>query len=252
MSPRTQPSHKGLPLRNQESKESSKAETVAAQLAQLIVDGQFTVGSCLASENELSKHYGISRPNIRQALYRLAAAGLVETRHGVGTFVSPHETWNLFDPMLLNAFMQSGNLAAIAQELVELRSMVEVECAGLAAERISASELKKLEHWLKRMNAAIDDIALITQADLAFHEIIIGASHNRFLQGITSYLHEPLSKARFLTMKTGGKQGRRKAQQGHKAVYEAIAARNSQRARQAMLAHMQQLEEDMEAALLTI
>jgi GntR family transcriptional repressor for pyruvate dehydrogenase complex len=225
---------------------------VASQLAQLVVDKKLALGDHLASENELSRHYEVSRPNIRQALHRLAAAGLVETRHGVGTFISHRRKWNLFDPLLLNAFMRSGNLSDIAQELIELRRMVEVECAGLAAERMSTAEIKQLEKDLRRMDLAQGDVGLVTEADLAFHEVIILASNNRFLQGIMAFLHEPLSRARRLTWQTGDDQSRMKAQQGHRAIYDAIAGRDAQSARSAMLAHMRQLEEDMEAALLAI
>ena len=230
----------------------SKADVVAFELANLVVDGQFTVGDYLASENELAKHFSVSRPNIRQALHRLAAAGLVEIRHGVGTFVTPDERWNLFDPLLLRAFVESGNLASIARELVELRKMVEVECAGLAAERITPTELRQLEHYLGRIDAYLDDVARVTEADLAFHEVIVCASHNRFLQGTMSYLQGVLGRARRLTMETGGTSGRRRAQEGHKAIYQAVKAHHVAQARAAMLNHMQQFEKDMERALLVM
>lgn len=237
--------------RTQRRRELPKAEAAAADLAQLIVNGELAVSSYLSSENELSAHYGISRPNIRQALQRLAAAGLVETRHGIGTCIAASDRWNLFDPLILDAFMQSNNLSAVAEELLELRVMVEVECAGLAAERISTTELQSLELCLKRMGAAINDVERITQVDLAFHNIIIGASHNRFLQGIMSFLAEPLSRARFLTMQEGGSDGRESAYHAHRNIHAALAERDEAGARTAMSAHMQQLAEDMRTALAT-
>lgn len=229
-----------------------KADEVARELAQLCVDGQLPAGTLLASENKLSRLYGVSRPNIRRALHRLVTAGLVETRHGVGSFVGPKEKWNLFDPMLLQALMRNNSLSAIAEELVELRKMVEVESAGLAATRISTSELRQLERWLGRMKAALNQVELVTESDLAFHEIIVSASRNRFLQGIMSYLQEPLERARYLTMETGGSEGRMRAYRSHQAIFEAIAARDVSRARQAMSEHMEQLEKDMRAALLVL
>lgn len=237
--------------RTQRRRELPKAEAAAADLAQLIVNGKLAVSSYLSSENELSAHYGISRPNIRQALQRLAAAGLVETRHGIGTLIAASDRWNLFDPLILDAFMQSNNLAAVAEELLGLRVMVEIECAGLASQRISITELQSLELCLKRMEAAINDVERITQADLIFHNIIIGASHNRFLQGIMSFLVEPLSRARFLTMQAGGPEGRERAQHAHRNIYAALAAQDEAGSRNAMSAHMQQLEKDMRAALAT-
>ena len=231
------------------SSETSKADGVARQLAQLVVSRQLAAGGLLASEKELSRHYGISRPNIRVALRRLSTAGLVDTHHGVGTFVNPPEQWNLFDPMLLNALLQDDDLSAIAEELVELRWMVEVECAGLAATRIDAQGLQQLERSVQRMAEVLDDVEQVSRTDLAFHDVIIQASHNRFLQGIMAYVREPLEQARFLTMQAGGPAGRARAQQSHRAIYEAIAARDVHAARDAMAAHMRQLEHDMRNAL---
>lgn len=249
MTTKTQSPPKTSLIRGDNPREFSKADTTAIHLAQQVVGGELAIGVCLASENELSAHYQVSRPNVRQALQRLAAAGLVETRHGIGTFVSASERWNLFDPLILESFVQSSNLAGIAQELIELRVMVEVECVGMAAERISTGELKQLELWLKRMEAALDDIERVTHADIMFHNIIISASHNRFLQGIMNYLTALLSRARFLTMEAGGHEGRERAQQSHREIHKALAAKDKAAARAAMSRHMQQLEEDMQTAL---
>jgi len=231
------------------SSETSKADTVAGQLAQLVVSRQLGAGGLLASEKELGRHYGISRPNIRLALRRLSTAGLVDTHHGVGTFVNPPEKWNLFDPMLLNALLQDDDLSAIAEELVELRKMVEVECAGLAATRIDTHGLQQLERSVQQMGEALDDVERISRIDLAFHDVIIEASQNRFLQGIMAYVREPLEQARFLTMQSGGTDGRARAHQSHRAIAVAIAARDVQAARAAMAEHMRQLEHDMREAL---
>jgi DNA-binding FadR family transcriptional regulator len=229
--------------------DTSKADTVARQIAQLVVSRQLAAGGLLASEKELSRHYGISRPNIRLALRRLSTAGLVDTHHGVGTFVNPPDAWNLFDPMLLHALLQDDDLSAIAEELVELRRMVEVECAGLAATHIDAQGLQRLERSVQQMGEALDDVVRISRIDLGFHDVIMEASHNRFLQGIMAYVREPLEQARFLTMQTGGSEGRARAHQSHRAIYQAIAARDVRAARAAMAEHMRQLEHDMRNAL---
>ena len=230
----------------------TKSEKVAASLAQQIVNRELPFSSFLASEHELSAYYQVSRPNIRQALQRLAAAGMTETKHGVGTVVSASDRWNLFDPLILGAFMQSNNLAAVAQELLELRVMAEVECAGLAAKRITETQLASLEMWVQRMGEAVDDIDRITHADLAFHTIIIDASHNRFLQGIMAFLAEPLGQARLLTMQIGGHVGRERALREHRTIHSALAAQDVVAARAAMSHHMQHLEEDMKKALANV
>jgi DNA-binding FadR family transcriptional regulator len=225
-----------------------KADRLSTEMSQQIVDGQLLAGTVLASEKQLGSSYGMSRPHVRQALQRLAAAGLIATRHGLGSYVNTKDCWNLFDPLLLEAFVASGNLAAIAVELVELRKMVEVECTKLAAERITPLELQELKKYLEQMDATLDDPAGIAQADIQFHNVIIAASRNRFLQGIMSYLHEPLSKARLLTMQAGQREGRLRALNHHKAIFKALAKHDVSLAQKGMLVHMRQLEEDMEKA----
>jgi DNA-binding FadR family transcriptional regulator len=241
-------SQEASPFARKLVKPTVKSDRLSSEMAQQIVDGQLPTGTLLDSETHLSVSYGMSRPHVRQALQRLAAAGLLSTRHGLGSYVNPKEQWNLFDPMLLEAFVQSGNLAAIASELVELRKIVEVECSRLAAQRITSAEVQELKKWLECMDATLDDAEAIAEADIRFHGVIIRASRNRFLQGIMSYLHEPLSKARFLTMQTGGRKGRLRAQRHHRAIFEALAVRDSALTQERMQLHMKQLEEDMEKA----
>jgi DNA-binding FadR family transcriptional regulator len=89
---------------------------------------------------------------------------------------------------------------------------------------------------------------MITEADLAFHEVIIVNSENRFFHGIMRFLHEPLSRARRLTMDAGGAEGRRRAFEHHVDIHDAILRHDPQASRTAMKAHMQQLEEDIRSA----
>jgi GntR family transcriptional regulator, transcriptional repressor for pyruvate dehydrogenase complex len=231
---------------------TSKTVQLSKSIAQRIVDGQFPAGTLLASENELSSAYAMSRPQVRQALQRLAATGLIETKHGLGSYINPKERWNLFDSLLLNAFMQSNNLAAIADELIELRKMVELECSRLAATRITQTELSTLKQWLDQMDTTISNAEAISQADIFFHDTIIRASHNRFLQGIMSYLHDCLARARLLAMKTTTRDERLRIQRQHKAIYTALARHDAEAAQEAMQAHMTQHEKDMKNALLSL
>ena len=233
-------------------KPALKSELLSTELAERIVAGQLSAGTLLASENELGTMYSISRPHVRQGLQRLASAGLIETRHGLGSYVNHKERWNLFDPLLLNAFINSGNLAAISTELVELRKMVEIECAGLAATRLSDTELKELAGFLKRMDLTLDDATKMAKMDIMFHNVIVRAGRNRFLQGIMVYLDEPLSRARLLTMQAGELKGRTRAQSHHQAIFLALQNRDAEAAREAMEIHMRQLEADMKQALVLI
>ncbi len=219
-------------------------------VAKAIIDGKYSAGTFLPSEHELGRITGVSRSVIRETIRRLGAAGLVETRHGIGTYVKPSSEWNLFDPLLLRAFVESGNLPAISRELVELRTMVEVESAGMAARRADAKQRSLLQQWLQQMEVGVDDIETFIRADVAFHNAVIASTENRFLIQITKYLTDPIIEARRLTTIIGGGQERRAAQRWHREIYHAICNHDPQGAADAMRQHMVQLEELINRALL--
>lgn len=240
------------PLKLSTTKSEHKSEQVVETLAQAIVRKDYQEGVFLPSEGELCRQYGVSRSVIRDTIRRIAAAGLVETRHGIGTYINPSSEWNLFDPLLLAAFIDSGNLPAISQELVELRTMVEIESARLAAQRITPRTRQLLHEWLEQMEIGIDDIETFVRADVAFHNLIIASTENRFLIQITKYLTGLSIESRRITSEIGGSAGRREAQQWHCAIYEALCQQNPAAASDAMRQHMEQLREIMTRALRTL
>lgn len=229
-----------------------KTHALALALAQHTIGGGFPEGTFLPPESDLGRRYGMSRPSVREAIRRLEAAGLVQIRRSVGTYVNPPQRWNLFDLLVLRAFISSGNLPAIVNELIELRRAVEVEASGLAAGRITADRLQELRQWLDHMDAQMGDSDVFAQADIAYHNGIAAASGNRFLQGVMRFLSEPLTEARRLTSRAGGREGRANAQRHHTAIFDAIAARDGTAAREAMTRHLVEVEDDIRRAILAL
>ncbi len=230
----------------------SKIDHAVDLIAKAIIGKEYQEGTFLPSESELGKLYSVSRSVVRETIQRLAAAGLVETRHGVGTYINPSSEWNLFDPLLLRAFVDSGNLPAISRELVELRSVVEIESARRAAQRATPKHIQLLERWLEQMEVGIDDLETFARADVAYHNSIIASTENRFLIQIMKYLTDPIIETRRITTQIGGPEGRREAQRWHREVYEAIRAQDAQAAAEAMRHHMEQLEDIINRALLLL
>lgn len=229
-----------------------KPDQVAAALAQDVVSRQAPAGSLLPTEAQLVERFGVSRSVVREALRGLAATGLVETRHGVGSIVNDERRWDVFDPQVLEAHVTTGSLPAIVGELVEVRRLVEVEAAALAAERASAAERRTLRHWLDRMEQLMDEPPAMAQADIAFHDIILEAAGNRFLHAVMEYLRPVLTRARVMTSELGGRAGRRRAQTAHAAVLERIEARDPAGAREAMREHVLVSEDDIRNAILRL
>jgi DNA-binding FadR family transcriptional regulator len=229
---------------------AKKVETAVRAIALAIVRGDYPQGNLLPSESELGRRCDVSRPLVREALSRLANLGLVETRHGIGSYVKPSIEWQLLDPLLLQMIIDSGHMPDIGHELVELRASVEVEAVRCAARSISDGQMQQLQNWLHRMDASLqDDVESFARADVAFHNIIVLASGNRFFVQIMNKLAYPLITARRLTSELGGLPSRTEAQMWHQRIFEALTARDEAVAAEAMRSHMTQLDSVINRAL---
>lgn len=152
---------------------SPLVEQATRHLREQITEGHWPVGSRLPGETTLAKTLGVGRSTVREALRALAGAGLVQSRQGSGVFViadRPAEDW----PVRLRR-------AAVA-DVYEVRMLVEVQAARLAAARRSEADLAALRAALEaRRAAAADDDPAFIDADIALHAAVVDAAHNPVL-----------------------------------------------------------------------
>ncbi|MEU6220646.1 FadR/GntR family transcriptional regulator [Streptomyces sp. NPDC047022] len=155
---------------------NSLADQAAQRLRAEIADGTWAVGDKLPGETTLAKTLGVGRSTVREAVRALAAAGLVRARQGAGVFVTatmPHEDW----PTRLRQ-------SAIT-EIYEVRAMLEVEAAQLAAQRRTPEDIAALDAALElRRRAADGTDAEFVDADISLHVAIVVAAHNSLLTGL--------------------------------------------------------------------
>jgi DNA-binding FadR family transcriptional regulator len=230
----------------------ARADVLALAVATAILTGTFPEGSMLPSEAQLCEQYGHSRTLLREAIRRLSASGMIEKRQGVGTYVTLRRNWNMFDPLVLAAYTESQQLPSLITELIDLRRLIEVEAAGLAAQRIRDSQLVELRQWVDRMSYTLEQPDQYASADMAFHNVILEAAQNRFLSGIERYLADVLLTARRMTAKSGGADRLQRAQTDHEQIFQALGSRDVAQARQAMADHIRHTEEDMRQLLLQV
>jgi GntR family transcriptional regulator, transcriptional repressor for pyruvate dehydrogenase complex len=222
---------------------AKKVELTVRAMAQAIVQGEYAPGNLLPSESELGRRYSVSRPLVREAIARLVNLGMVETRHGIGSYVKQPTEWQILEPFLLQLLIDLGHLPDIGRELVELRASIEVEAARNAAQHITPKQLQQLESWLHQMDASLEqDVETFARADVAFHNVIISSTENRFFMQIMNKLAYPLITARRMTSQLGGLPSRTEAQMWHRRIFEAIAARDAAAAADAMRNHITQLD----------
>jgi GntR family transcriptional regulator, transcriptional repressor for pyruvate dehydrogenase complex len=207
-------------------------DQVAEQLRQLISCGEYKPGDRLPSERELATRLGVGRPAVREALRELKAHGLLVVGRGAqGTNVAKLPAPSFTDHMA--PLLGSG--AERMAELMEIRSAVEIEAAGLAARRATMEDLHRLS-----ILASGPARLLSPEDDAAFHAAIAQATHNALFEQVirepVDLLHDHM--AAILNAYYAEPGGGIALQQQHEAIRRAIRAGDEQKARQAMRQHL--------------
>ncbi len=211
---------------------------IIKQIREMIQSGEFIPGHKIPSERELTEALSVSRIAVREAIKALEAKGLLEVRPGEGTFVMAPTSHDLIDP--LANFLISKHAF---KELLEVRRIVEVELAGFAAERATEEDLDKIKKALKLMESDISKQKSHLKSDFSFHDAIARSSDNKLLARMMLTVRDLMRESIYLTTKVEGSNYR--AVDGHRLVYEQILKRDSEGAKQAMLDHLKQVEEDL-------
>ena len=158
----------------------SLAQQIADQIREIIMDGTLKADERLPTEDDLAKHFGVSRPTIREALKRLSAQNLIRSRRGPagGTFVNRPTCEELSsDVTTAAALLVSMGEVEIA-EVMEARREFEVVCARLAAERRLVSELDTMAAEIEvQRDSSLSDEEFCA-SDVRFHRALADASHN--------------------------------------------------------------------------
>jgi DNA-binding FadR family transcriptional regulator len=207
------------------------------QLAEQIKSGRLAPGERLPTEQEFTRAARVSRTVVREAVAALRAEGLVITRQGVGAFVSaePQRAPFRLEPERMQSL---GDILNV----MELRLGVEIESAGVAAERVSRVQLRAIAAALDTIERAALQGKSAVDEDLAFHRAIAEATGNpefaRFLQFIGRHLI-PRRTVSGLPERMGGRRAYLALiQEEHRRIFEAIRSRDPKAARQAMRRHL--------------
>ncbi|GAA4683136.1 FadR/GntR family transcriptional regulator [Pseudonocardia yuanmonensis] len=161
-------------------------EQVIEQVRAAVAAGEWPVGTRIPPEAELAEALGVGRNTVREAVRALAHAGLLEVRQGDGTFV--RATSEI-----------SGAIRRLAgtelREVLQVRRLLEVEGARLAAAHRTPDELAELDRAMAACEEAerAADLAAFVRADLAFHQLVLRCAHNGVLaelyRGLTEVVH---------------------------------------------------------------
>jgi DNA-binding FadR family transcriptional regulator len=208
---------------------------IADQIVRLILGGDFPVGSRLPSERDLAEQLEVSRPTVREALIALEVEGVVEVRVGAGVYVTARPAAHRTpDP----------RPAPGPFDLIRARSLVESECAALAADHASERQLDRMKAAVMEMRSHADHTPEGIAADQSFHHCIAEASGNAALLMLVQQLWEQRTGTLYTRLESHfvGRSIWRQAVQEHEALLDAIASRDPAAARSAMQLHMKNAE----------
>lgn len=220
-------------------KKSAISEDIVDNLLTLIRERELRPGDKLPPERELAVMMQVSRPSLREALRALSIMNVIEIRQGDGTYVTSLEP-NLLMSHLDFVFALTD---AAFLELFEARRILEPGLVAMAAERITDAEIAQLEACVHRSRELVDDFEAFAEADMEMHELIAKAARNSILERCMAGVSQ---LGRVSRKRTVGLPGvTRRSLQDHLAIVAALKARDPQAARQAMLEHLQHVEQEL-------
>jgi DNA-binding FadR family transcriptional regulator len=213
---------------------------LARQLAEQIRSQRFKPGDRLPTEAELMRQGGVSRTVVREAVAALRAEGLVITRQGVGAFVAdtPAAAFNGFT-------IDAETVASLRQVLkvMELRIGIEVEAAGLAADRRDATQLQAIVNAQKAFRAEVAGGASAPAADFALHRAIFAATGNEYFGSFLDFLGQIIIPRQSVRFAQGPSEAQsdylQRVAREHDRVVEAIADGDAEASREAMRTHLE-------------
>ena len=223
-------------------KKARLAEEIADRIRELILDGTLPADKPLPGERQLAARFGVSRGSVRDALRVLETIGLIETRHGQGTFPHELDVDRLVAP-LASVLTYRRDLR---EELLDVRRMFEPAVARVAAARHTEADLADLQRILDAQRRKLTSGGSAIVEDTAFHAALARATQNRIVMRIMATLNDLLIESRKLTLRQKGRPAR--SLEGHEAVVTALRCRDPDGAAHAMHNHIDQIAELLQTA----
>ena len=219
------------------------ATEIARRLVEYILSDQVEPGERMPSERQLAEAFGVGRSAMREALKALTLLGLIEVRHGDGTYLRQADSALL--PNVIEWGLLLGEQRTL--DLVEARQKIEAVVAGLAARRRDEADVAELQRLLERMDAMSANPGGFVEADVAFHLRLAEAARNTALRDILSGVQALLRV--WISRVIAAADSTDVSYQEHVPIVVAVAAGDEPGAVAAMEAHMRAAAKRLEQAL---
>jgi GntR family transcriptional repressor for pyruvate dehydrogenase complex len=220
-------------------------DQIIDQLIAMVADGKLKPGDKLPSETALMEQFGVGRSSLREAIGALSLIGMLTVRPGHGTHVAPSVGESFSKPLRWGMFVSWHEKL---HEFIEARISLEQTLVGMAAERATEADIAEILRGLNLLKSSKLSKRRAIQADLVFHMAIANASHNSVLTRFLEELRQPVKN--WMEQKASLFGGYDSVFEQHELIYNAILARNPERAQKAMREHLKAVGERLTAALL--
>jgi GntR family transcriptional repressor for pyruvate dehydrogenase complex len=222
----------GGALFQQVPREPRLSDKVAEMMLETILSKKLEVGERLPSERELGEQFNVSRTVVREAVRALVAKGVIEVRSGSGLRVAAVDAAAVTESMSL--YLRGSPLDF--ERVHEVRTLLEVHIAGLAAERATDEDVAQLRIVHERMQGEAGEVEDAARDDLEFHRVIARATQNDLYLLLMDSIGAALIDIRRENLGSGSMPT---TLGQHEAVLERIAAHDAAGARKAMSAHLE-------------
>lgn len=223
-------------------KRQNVSEMVFNQMQEMIVSGEWAPGSKILSENELAAQMGVSRVTIRSAIQKLSSLGLVESRHGEGTYVCSLDGTQCFNTMLPMIVLSKVDREAIH----EFRTIIECSCARLAAQRITQEQIETLKNANEEMEANQNDPETAARWDMEFHKGLAHATANPYIAQVLDIVETIFTRSFVENINT---MGATSGVHYHRQIIQALELHDPELAFDRMLEHLNVVHETMVSLL---
>lgn len=215
---------------------------VIEQIQNMVMSGELKKGDKLPSERVLSDELGVSRTSIREALRALEVMGLLESRQGKGNYINGEIDSSFFEPLSIMFMLNEGN----PENILELRMVIEVESASIAANKIEDEDVQILEDLIDELKTAESEI-MRAKIDKKIHYKIANITNNylivTMLNAVSSLIETFIKDSRAMILKQADKKELLIKQ--HENICNAIINKDSLKARNAMREHLETINATM-------
>ncbi|MBC9785748.1 FadR family transcriptional regulator [Heliobacterium chlorum] len=215
-------------------------EEIVEQIKDLIRSGNLKAGDRLLSERELAEHLKVSRAAVREALSALEAMGMIDIKPGDGAFIRQPSVNGIIEPLAMLLLVEQD----LPRQILEVRKIMEVGGAGLAAQRRKESNLQSMQLALQQMEQDIQNSVTGEDADFRFHFAVAEAADNslllRLMHTISDTMRQTLRTSRIQLLATPGV--RERLLDEHIKVYRAIENGDAPAAQELMYDHLHRVE----------